>query len=147
MPFGLTNTSASFQSHINGVLRLYLDITVMIYLDDVLVFSRNLSQHEKHIREVVKALLKAGVYAKLSKCLFSVNRIPFRGFLLMNEGVEMEEDRIFTILNGAEPESVCEVQSSLGFANFYSQFVKGFSRKAHPLTDTTKKAAQKKKKI
>ena len=90
MPFGLTNAPASFQSYINVVLRLYLDITVIVYLDDVLVFSRNPSQHEKHVREVLKALLKAGLYAKLSKCLFSVTRIPFLGFILTDEGVEME---------------------------------------------------------
>ena len=147
MPFGLTNASASFQSYIHGVLRPYLDITVIVYLDDVLVFSRNPSQHEKHVREVLKALLKAGLYAKLSKCLFSVTRIPFLGFILKDKGVEMEEDRISTILNWPEPESVREVQSFLGFANFYRQFVKGFSRIAHPLTDTTKGAAQKTKKI
>ena len=146
MLFGLTNAPASFQSYINGVLRPYLDITVIVYLDDVLVFLRNPSQHEKHVREVLKALLKAGLYAKLSKCLFSVTRIPFLGFILTDKGVEMEEDRISTILNWPEPESVREVQSFLGFANFYRRFVKGFSRIAHPLTDTTKGVAQRTKK-
>ena len=75
----------------------------------------NLSQHEKHLREVLKALLKAGLYAKLNKCLFSVIRIPFLSFILTDKGVEMEEDRISTTLNWPEPESVREVQSFLGF--------------------------------
>ncbi len=66
MPFGLSNAPASFQSYIHVVLRPYLDITVIFYLDDVLVFSRNPSQHEKHVQEVLKALLKAELYAKLS---------------------------------------------------------------------------------
>ena len=123
------------------MLRSYLDITVIIYLDDILVFSRNFSQHEKHVREVLKALLKAGLYVKLSKCLFSVIRIPFLGFILTDKCVEMEEDCISTILNWPEPESVLEVQSFLGFANFYRRFVKGFSRIAHPLTDMTKGVA------
>ncbi len=79
MPFELTNAPASFQSYINGVLRPYLDITIIVYLDYVRVFSRNLSQHEKHIREVLKALLKAGLYAKLSKCLFSVTWSRWNG--------------------------------------------------------------------
>ncbi len=91
----------------------YLDITVIVYLDDVFVFSRNPSQHEKHVREVLKVLLKAGLYAKLSKCLFSVTRIPFLGFILTDEGDEMEEDRISTILNWPEPEFVHEVKSFL----------------------------------
>ena len=110
------------------------------------MFSRNLSQHEKHGREVPKALFNTGLYAKLSKCLFSVTRISFLGFILTDQGVEMEEDRISTILNWPEPESVREVQSFLGFANFYRRFVKGFSRIAHPLTDMTKGAAQRTKK-
>ncbi len=140
MPFGLTNTPASFQSYVNRVLRPYLDITVIVYLDDVLAFSRNLSQHEKHVREVLKAPFKAGLYTKLSKCIFSVTHIPFLGFILIDKGVEMEEDRISTILNWPEPESVREVQSFLGFANFYWRFVKEFPRIAYPLTDMTKRA-------
>ncbi len=142
MPFGLTNTLASFESYIHGVLRLYLDITVIVYLDDVFVFLRNPSQHEKHVREVLKTLFKAGLYAKLSKCLFSVTRISFLGFVLIDKGVKMEEVRISTILNWPEPEFVREVQSFLGFANFYRRFVKRFSRIAHPLTDMTKGVAQ-----
>ncbi len=99
MPFGLTNALASFQSYIHLGLRPYLDITVMIYLNDVLVFSRDLFQNEKHIWKVLKALLKAGLYAKLSKCLFSVTRILFLGFILTDKGVKIEEDHISTILN------------------------------------------------
>ncbi len=146
MPFGLTNAFASFQSYINGVLRPYFDITFIIYLNNILVFSRNPSQYEKHVQEVHKALLKVRLYVKLSKCLFSVIRIFFLGFILTDKSVEKEEDRIFTILNWPEPESVFEVQSFLRFANLYCQFVKNFSRIAHPLTDTTKKTAQRSKK-
>ncbi len=82
MPFGLTNAPASFQSYIHWVLRPYLDITVIVYLNNILVFSRNLSQHENHVREVLKALFKAGLYVKLSKCLFSVTCILFLRFIL-----------------------------------------------------------------
>ena len=99
MPFGLTNALASIQSYINWVLRLYFNITVIDYLDDVLLFLRNPSQHEKHVRKVLKALLKAGLNAKFSKCLFSVIHIFFLGFILTDKGVKMEEDYISTILN------------------------------------------------
>ncbi len=146
IPFGLTNAPASFQSYINRVLRPYFDIIVIVHLDNVLVFSHNSSLHKKHVREVLKALLKAGLYAKLSKCLFSVTRILFLGFIFTDKGVEMEEDRISTILNWPEPESVREVQSFLGFTNFYRRFVKRFSNIAHPPTDMTKEVAQKTKK-
>ncbi len=97
MPFGLTNALASFQSYINGVLKPYLDITVIVYLDDILVFLRDLYQHEKHFREVLKALLKAGLYAKLRKCLFSVTHIFFLGFILTDKGVEIEEHCMSTV--------------------------------------------------
>ncbi len=146
IPFGLTNASASFQFYINGVLRPYLDITVIVYLDDVLVFSPNFSQHEKHVRKVLQAL-KAGLYAKLSKCLFSVTSIPFLGFILTDKGVELEEGCISTILNWLEPESICEVQSFLEFANFYRRFVKGFSRISNPLTDINKGERREQRKI
>ncbi len=109
MLFGLTNNPASFQSYIHWVLRPYLVKTVLVYLDDILVFWRNPSQHEKHVRKVNKALLKARLYVKLSKCLFSVTCIPFLSFTLTDKGVEIEEDRISTILKWPEPESVCEI--------------------------------------
>ncbi len=137
MPFGLTNALVSFQFYIDGVLRQYFDITVIVYLSDVLVFLQNSSQHEEHVQEVFKALLKAGLYAKLSKCLFSVTRIPFLGFILTDNGVLMEGDSISTNLNWQEPESVRDIQSFLGFANFYRRFVKEISRIADPLTDMT----------
>ena len=110
------------------------------------MFLRDPIQHKKQVRKVLKALLKAGIYAKLSKCWFSFTRIFFLGFILTDNGVEIEEDRMSTILNWPAPESVFEVQSFLRFANFYFQFVKGFSKIAHPLKDMTQVAAQKTKK-
>ena len=127
MPFGLTNASASFQFYIHEVLSFYLCITVIVYLNDVIMFSRNSSQHEKHVREVLKALLKTGIYAKLSKCLFSVTLIHPLSFIFTDKSVEIKKDRISVILNWPEPGSVCEIQSFFGFANFYRRFVKRFS--------------------
>ena len=107
------------------------------------MFLRNPSQHKYHVREVLKA---ARLYAKLVKCLFSVTHIPFFGFILIDKIVEIKEDCISTMLNLPEPESVCEVQSSLGLANFHCRFVKQFSRIANSITDMTKRAAQRIKK-
>ncbi len=109
MAFGLTNAPASFQFYINRMLRHYLHSTVIVYLDDVLVFSRNPSQHEKHVQEVLKSPLKAKLYAKLSKYPFSVTCIPFLSFILTDKGVKMKEDRIYTNSNWPEPESVYKV--------------------------------------
>ncbi len=141
IPFGLTNNFVSFQSYIHGMVMLYLHITIIIYLDDVLIFSRNSSQNKKHVRQVLKAFLKGGLYSKLSKYLFNITRIFFLGFILTDEGVEMEKDCISTIFNWPEPESVSEVQRFLEFANFYHRFIKRFSRIAYPLTDMTQRVA------
>ena len=146
MPFGLTNTPASFQSYIHGVLRKYLDIFVIVFLDDILIYSREESQHEQHVRTVLEALLTAGLFMKLSKCLFSVKRMPFLGYVITNTRVEMEMDRISSIVNWPEPESVCEVQTFLGFVNFYQRFIEGFSCIAAPLTEATKGSNTKLKK-
>ena len=146
MPFGLTNAPASFQSYIHGVLREYLDIFVIVFLDDILIYSREESQHEQHVRIVLEALLIAGLFAKLSKCLFSVKRVPFLGYVITDTGVEMEMDRISTIVNWPEPESVRKVQTFLGFVNFYQRFIQGFSCIAAPLTEATKGSNTKSKK-
>ena len=138
MPFGLTNAPASFQSYIHGVLCKYLDIFVIVFLDDILIYSREESQHEQHVRTVLEALLTAGLFMKLSKCLFSVKRMPFLGYVITNTRVEMEMDRISSIVNWPEPESVREVQTFLGFVNFYRRFIQGFSCIAAPLTEATK---------
>ena len=146
MPFGLTNAPVSFQSYIHGVLRKYLDIFVIVFLDDILIYSREESQHEQHVRTVLEALLMAGLFAKLSKCLFSVKRVPFLGYVITDTGVEMEMDHISSIVNWPEPESICEVETFLGFVNFYRRFIQGFSRIAAPLTEATKGSNTKLKK-
>ncbi|SLM36152.1 Ribonuclease H-like domain [Lasallia pustulata] len=108
--------------------------------------TREESQHEQHVRIVLEALLIAGLFAKLSKCLFSVKRMPFLGYVITDIGVEMEMDRIFTIVNWPETESVHEVQTFLGFVNSYRRFIQGFSRIAAPLIEATKGSNTKLKK-
>ena len=95
MPFGLTNAPASFQSYIHAVLCEYLDIFVIVFLDNI---PREESQHERHVQIVLEALLIAGLFVKLSKCLFSVKRVPFLGYVITDTGVEMEMDCISTIV-------------------------------------------------
>ncbi len=142
VPFGLKNAPASLQSYIDRLFKPYLQIKVIVYLNDVLLSSCNSSQNKKDFQDVLKAFFKNGLYAKLNKCLFSVTRILFIGFILTDKGVEIEEDCISTIFNHPEIESVCEVESFLGFANFYCRFVKRFSRMEYPLTDIAKWGAE-----
>lgn len=102
MPFGLTNTPVSFQSYIYKVLHEYLDTFVIVSLDNILIYPMEESKHEQHVQTILQALLTAGLFAKLSKCLFSVKRVPFLGFIITDIGIEMDEDCISVIVNWSE---------------------------------------------
>ncbi len=134
MPFGLANAPAAFQSYINVTLRPYLDVFVIAYLDDIVVYSNTAEEHREHVRTVLKVLLKAGLYLKLRKCEFNAKEIGFVGFIITPEEVRMERDRIATIEEWPMPESHRDIQVFLGFTNFYRRFIKGFSRIVRPMT-------------
>jgi hypothetical protein len=134
MPFGLANTPAAFQSYINATLRPYLDVFVIAYLDDIVVYSNTVKEHRKHVRTVLEALLKADLYLKLRKCEFNAKEIRFVGFIITPEEVRMEKDRIATIEEWPMPNSHRNIQVFLGFANFYRRFIKSFPRIVRPMT-------------
>lgn len=99
MPFGLTNAPATFQAHVNNMLRDFLDVFCIVYLDDILIFSPDEKTHTQHARQVLAQLQQAQLYAKLSKCKFHVTTINFVGFIVTPNGVAMEEERISTIID------------------------------------------------
>jgi hypothetical protein len=119
IPFGLVNAPAAFQGPINNVLREHLDQLCIAYLDDIVVYSNSLEEHREHVRLVLVRLQEAGLYLKLSKCKFEMQCISFVGFIVTLEGVEMEPDRVRTILEWPESASHRNIQVFLGFANFY----------------------------
>ena len=120
MPFGLTNAPASFQSFINNVLRPYLDTFVIVYLDDILVFTNGtLQEHIAQVRLVLQELLVNGIHCKAEKCQFHAQKISFLGYVVSPEGVSMDPDRVSTIAEWPVPESVHDTRVFLGFANFY----------------------------
>ena len=141
MPFGLVNAPASFQQYINDALEGLVDITCVVYLDDILVFSENAEQHEDDVKEVLRRLRKAGLYANLGKCEFSVNTVSFLGFVVDQQGVHMEEDRVRAIAEWPAPRSVKDIQVFLGFTGFYRRFIKNYSKIVAPLTDCLRKRA------
>ena len=134
MPFEVVNGQATFQGYINSVLREYLDILCIAYLNDILIYSVDPSKHIEAVRQVLKSLLKHGLFVKLEKYVFSVTEISFLGFILTTEGVKMEPSRVSTISEWPEPASHREIQVFLGFANFYRRFIMGFSRIVGGLT-------------
>ena len=139
MPFGLTNAPASMMRLMNNILHAYLDIFVIVYLDDILVFSSTEEEHIIHVRKVLQALGDKQLRLEPDKCEFHTQRTEFLGYIITTEGVEMDPKKVEAVKDWPRPESVKDVQSFLGFANFYRRFIKGYSAIASPLTELTKK--------
>jgi hypothetical protein len=138
MPFGLTNAPASCQRMINDQLHEYLDIFVVAYLDDILIFSRTETEHIEHVRKVLKKLREARLLLKPEKCEFHKDELPFLGYIIGRNGIRMDPAKVEAVVNWPAPTTVREVQSFLGFANFYRRFIEAYSRVAKPLTELTK---------
>ena len=139
MPFGLTNAPATFQAYINNVLREHLDVFVVVYLDDILVYSKTKEEHVKHVRMVLEALRQADLRVKPEKSQFHRQEIEFLGYIITDHGIRMDQAKVQAVLDWPTPKSVKDVQSFLGLANFYRKFIREYSRIAAPLTDLTKK--------
>ena len=142
MPFGLTNAPAAFQHFMNDVLRESLDHFVLVYLDDILVFSDSQEEHVQHVRSVLERLIAAKLYCAPEKCEFNVHRTEFLGFVVGENGVSMAEDKVNAVLAWPCPTRVKELQQFLGFANFYRRFISGYSRIITPLTKLLRKGSQ-----
>ena len=109
MPFGLINMSAIFQHLMNDIFREFFDHFVVVYLDDILVFSKNEKDHKNHIRLVLEKLCSAGLYAKLEKCIFYQPQIEFLGYIISGEGLSMEPKKIEVVISWKRPSIVRDV--------------------------------------
>ena len=134
MPFGLTNTPTAFQWFMNNIFSDLLDVYVMIYLDNILIYSNNMSEHHWHIKEVLKCFYKAGFYAKAEKCKFHSELVEYLGYILSPSGLTMSDDKIKIIQDWPKPKKVKNIQSFLDFTNFYCQFIFNYSDIVIPLT-------------
>lgn len=139
MPFGLTNAPATFQRMINEQLHEYLDIFVVAYLDDILIFSKTEAEHIEHVKRVLDKLKRANLLVKPEKCEFHKTELPFLGHIVGGSGIRMDPAKIEAVLSWPTPESVVEVQSFLGYANFYRSYIGKYSKIATPLTELTRK--------
>ena len=138
MPFGLANAPATFQAYINKALRGYIDVICVVYLDDILIYSSEVSDHWRHVRQVLQRLKEFQLYVNLKKCAFATTEVEFLGFVVSTEGVRMDEERIRTIKEWPKPKTYRELQVFLGFVNFYRRFIYQYSRIAGPLTGLLK---------
>lgn len=139
MPFGLTNAPASFQHLMNHNFRDMLDDFVIIYLDDILIFSKTIEEHIGHVRRVLQRLRDVGLYAKGEKCEFHQEHVEFLGFVITSKGLTMDKKKVQAVLEWPVPKSLSELRSFIGFANFYRRFIKSYSSVIHPLVALTRK--------
>uniref|UniRef100_A0A2N9IPW9 Reverse transcriptase n=1 Tax=Fagus sylvatica TaxID=28930 RepID=A0A2N9IPW9_FAGSY len=142
MPFGLTNAPAVFMDLMNRVFHEYLDRFVIVFIDDILVYSKSLEEHEDHLRIVLQILRDKKLYAKLKKCEFWLNQVVFLGHVVSKDGITVDPSKIEAVVSWDRPTNVSEVRSFLGLAGYYRRFVEGFSRIAAPLTHLTRKNAK-----
>jgi len=121
----------------NNIFSDLLDVCVMIYLDDICIYSNNMSEHHRHVKEVLKHLRKAGLYAKAEKCEFHSESVEYLGYILSPSGLTMSDNKIKIIQDWLEPKKVKDIQSFLDFANFYHWFIFNYSDIVIPLTRLT----------
>jgi hypothetical protein len=139
VPFGLSNAPAVFMCLMNGVFRDYLDKFVIVFLDDIMVYSKSEEEHEQHLRMVLRVLREHQMYAKLNKCSFYKEQIHYLGHIISKDGITVDPEKIEAIRGLSVPKNVTKVRSFMGLAGYYRRFIAGFSRIAHPITSLQRK--------
>ncbi|KAI3806831.1 hypothetical protein L1987_22746 [Smallanthus sonchifolius] len=139
MPFGLTNAPAVFMDLMNRVCKPYLDQFVIVFIDDILIYSKSQEEHEEHLRLILELLKQEQLYAKFSKCDFWIREVQFLGHVINEKGIHVDTAKVEAIKNWTAPSTPTEVRQFLGLAGYYRRFIEGFSKIAQPLTALTQK--------
>ncbi|GJV43572.1 putative reverse transcriptase domain-containing protein [Tanacetum coccineum] len=139
MPFGLTNAPAIFMDLMNRVCKPYLDKFVIVFIDDILIYSKSEEEHEVHLKTILDLLQKEKLYAKFSKCEFWLQEVQFLGHVVNHDGIHVDPSKVESVKNWKTPESSTEIRSFLGLAGYYRRFIENFSKIAKPLTLLTQK--------
>jgi hypothetical protein len=139
MPFGLTNAPTSFMCLMNNILSKYLDKFVIVFIDDILVYSKNEQEHEEHLRIILQVLREHELYAKLNKCDFYKDKIQYLGHVISKEGIYVDPDKIKAIMEWFVPKDVTDIRYFMGIIGYYQRFIEGFSKIAYPITSLQKK--------
>ncbi|GJU89749.1 putative reverse transcriptase domain-containing protein [Tanacetum coccineum] len=139
MPFGLQTHQPLFMDLMNRVCKPYLDKFVIVFIDDILIYSKNKQEHEEHLKQILELLKKEELYAKFSKCKFWISKVLFLGHMIDSEGIHVDPAKIEAIKDWTSPKSPTEIRQFLGLAGYYQRFIEGFSKIAKPMTKLTQK--------
>ncbi|GJV99281.1 retrovirus-related pol polyprotein from transposon TNT 1-94 [Tanacetum coccineum] len=137
MPFGLTNAPAVFMDLMNRVCKPYLDKFVIVFIDDILIYSHNKEEHKDHLRTILELLKKEKLYAKFSKCDFLISIVQFLGHVIDSQGIHVDLAKIEAVKDWASPTTPTEIRQFLGLAGYYQRFIEGFLKIAKSLTELT----------
>ncbi|KAD3640312.1 hypothetical protein E3N88_29535 [Mikania micrantha] len=140
MPFGLRNAPAVFMDLMNRVCKPYLDQFVIVFIDDILIYSKSKTEHEQHLRKIMELLKEEKIYAKFSKCEFWQREVQFLGHVVNNEGIHVDPAKFEAIKNWYTLKTPTEIRSFLGLVGYYRRFISNFSKIALPLTKLTQKS-------
>jgi hypothetical protein len=139
MPFGLTNAPATFQSLMNTVLAQFLRKFALVFFDDILIYSKSLSDHIIHLEAVLEVLRQNQLYAKLSKCTFGQDKIEYLGHVISSEGVATDPSKIEIIKQWPSPSNPTQLRAFLGMTGYYRRFIQGYGIICKPLFKSLKK--------
>ncbi|GKF32839.1 putative reverse transcriptase domain-containing protein [Tanacetum coccineum] len=139
MPFGLTNTPAVFMDLMNRVCKTYLDKFVIVFIDDMLIYSKDEKEHEEHLKAILELLKKEQLYAKFSKCEFWIPNVQFLGHVIDSRGIHVDPAKIESIKDWASPKTPTEIRQFLGLTGYYRRFIEGFSMIAKSMMKLTQK--------
>nr|AAM01170.2 Putative retroelement [Oryza sativa Japonica Group]ABB46922.1 retrotransposon protein, putative, Ty3-gypsy subclass [Oryza sativa Japonica Group] len=139
MSFGLTNAPAFFMNLMNKVFMEYLDKFVVVFIDDILIYSQSEEDHQHHLRLVLGKLREHQLYAKLSKCEFWLSEVKFLGHVISAKGVAVDPETVTAVTDWKQPKTVTQIRSFLGLAGYYRRFIENFSKIARPMTQLLKK--------
>ena len=142
MPFRLTNAPVAFMDLMHRVFQPYLDQFVVVFVDDILIYSQYEEEYEDHLRIVFQALEDHQLYAKFSKCEFWITKVKFLGHVVSNSSVSINPDKVEVVMSWERPKSFFEIHSFLGLAGYYRRFIEDFSRLAAPITRLIRKGVK-----
>jgi hypothetical protein len=142
MSFGLTNAPTYFLNLMNKVFMEYLDKFIVLFIDNVLIYSKNDSEHEEHLRMVLQKLRDNQLYAKFTKCDFWLDEVHFLGHIISKGGIAVDPTKVISIVDWKIPSTISEIRSFLGLAGYYRRFIEGFSKIAKPMTSLLEKGKE-----